>query len=102
MRDMPAGPRRWRSLGDSNIGLCLINGVKACEAASDVDAVKAGISGALDHADNPDRYTFEGYHSGPQAFETWADALETGTASRFGQGYKPWRQRNAASTVSVI
>ncbi len=81
------GPRPWQELGSSEIGVLEVHSVHPCEPARDEDVVKDALSFALIHAENPPELVFPAYCSGPAAFDAWAEALETGCAMRFGQGY---------------
>ena len=42
---------------------------------------------ALEHAENPEKWIYPDYRSGSAGFDLWAEALDNGTANRFGQGY---------------
>ena len=86
-RDEGAGPKPWREVGDSEIGLVEIYSVEPCEPAADEKVVKDALALALDHAETPEKWIYPKYRSGPAGFDLWADALEKGTANRFGQGY---------------
>jgi len=85
--DDGAGPKPWRSVGDSGIGVLEMYSVEPCPAADDCVTVRDALRFALEHAQGPSKWVFPAYHSGPEAFDVWASALENGKANRFGQGY---------------
>lgn len=78
-------PLPWQELAMSDIGWLSVQCVLPCEHEPDDVIVTQALQCALDLAAG--KYTHENYASGPAAFELWADALESGTADRFGAGY---------------
>lgn len=82
-----AGPKPWRELGDTNIGLVEVKRVDPCPPADDATAVRDMVQLVVKHASGPPEWRLSGYHTGPLALLAWADALQTGKAGRFGQGY---------------
>jgi hypothetical protein len=87
LADEGGGPKPWRELGDSGIGVLEVHAVKPCEPASPEATVKAALSAALRYAAGPAEWFFPRYAQGPEAFETWAGALEDGTAHDMGHRY---------------
>jgi RNA polymerase sigma-70 factor (ECF subfamily) len=85
--DEGAGPKPWREVGASEIGCLEMYGVHRSSPARPERTLREACAFALDHADNPRKWVFPHYSSGRRAFEAWADALEQGTASRFGNAY---------------
>lgn len=85
--DDGAGPKPWQEVGDTGTRILEICSVERCEPAADEKVVKEALASALKHAQNPKDWIFPKYRSGPEGFDLWAEALETGTANRFGQGY---------------
>jgi len=85
-------PLPWQELGTTEIGRLSVKCVLQCTPSPDEVAVVEALTFALDHSLG--RYCFNNYVSGPQAFEVWADALESGRADRFGAGYNGecWRE----------
>lgn len=81
------GPVPWQKVGDSGIGILEIYSVHPGEPAPEEKVVKDAFTFALEHADSPNKWIFPEYRSGPEGFDRWADALERGTATRFGHGY---------------
>jgi hypothetical protein len=82
-----AGPKPWQEIGTDEIGVLEMYSVEPCDPASDDTVVRDALSTALAHARTPEKWTIEERTFGPGAFETWAGALEGGTAARFGLGY---------------
>lgn len=85
--DEGAGPKPWKEVGGSEIGVLEMYSVKTCSPAPDEETVKEAFTFALEFAESPRKWVFPRYQAGPKAFEKWAKALEQGTAERFGHGY---------------
>ncbi len=85
-------PLPWDRLADTGIGWLSMRCVLPCMPSTDEEVLSEAIDFALDHAAG--EYCHENYVAGPEAFDLWADALETGSADRFGQGYNGecWRE----------
>jgi hypothetical protein len=95
------GPKPWRELGDTGIGVVEMYSVGPCEAADDAKTVREALSFALAHAENPEAWIFEHYRAGLEGFDTWIAALQQGAASDMGVRYNAgvWLEcrRNAAA-----
>jgi hypothetical protein len=100
MADEGKGPKPWRELGDTPIGLIEMYCVKPGKAQSDEIVVKYAFQNVLKHAENPKDWIFlEHYASGLKGYDAWIKALESGIADRFGIGYNTevWKEcRNFA------
>jgi len=85
-------PLPAEEIARTGIGWLSVNCVVPSRPAPDEEILDGAIGFALDHAAG--RYSHEGYAAGPDAFEMWANAMETGKASRFGAGYNGecWRE----------
>jgi len=83
----PAGPKPWQELGDTGIGFLLLCKLEICQPAPDEKVVKDAFAAVLDHARTEEGWSHPKYRTGLRAFELWTDALEDGTASRFGQRF---------------
>jgi len=81
------GPKPWKQLGTSDIGVLYVASVERCKPAADAKVVKDALTAAVKFAENPGEWVFAKYRSGPAAFDLWAKVLEGGTAGRFGHGY---------------
>lgn len=82
-----AGPKPWQQLGDTQIGVLSLAGLKPCAPSSLEAALADALDVALRAAEPDSPWRLENYASGPAAFEVWADALESGVASDFGHRY---------------
>lgn len=85
-------PLPSEELARTEIGWLSVKCVLPCTPSPDADVVREALQFALDHAGG--KHTLPNYVSGPAAFELWTEALERGTASRFGAGYNGecWRE----------
>jgi hypothetical protein len=82
------GPKPWNELGDTQIGLIEIYGIKPVAPKADPVILKTAIINALKHASNTEDWIFvENYASGLKGYDTWINALESGKADRSGMGY---------------
>ena len=81
------GPKPWREVGDTGIGMLELYSVRPGEAADAAQTVKDALSFALKHAQNPKEWVFGGYRSGPEGFDNWVRALQEGKASDMGMRY---------------
>ncbi len=80
------GPKPWQKVGDTEIGVLELYSVEPCDPAPDDKVVRDALSAAL-KASNPEEWAMPPRAMGLKGFETWAEGLEAGTASRFGHGY---------------
>jgi hypothetical protein len=85
--DEGKGPKPWRKLGDTKIGVIEMYSVKTGQAAEDTRTVKEALAFALEHATNPEKWIFPKYKAGLGGFDNWIQALETGVADGFGMAY---------------
>jgi beta-lactamase regulating signal transducer with metallopeptidase domain/RimJ/RimL family protein N-acetyltransferase len=75
------GPKPWQELGTEDIEWLDVWCVESCEAGPDDEAVRAALETVLERAATRTGWTVEGdYVSGPEAFDLWADELESGRA----------------------
>lgn len=81
------GPKSWKELGDTGIGIVELYSLKSVESKTPGELVKSAFVGALKHARNPNEWIFENYYAGLKGFGHWIIGLETGIANRFGMGY---------------
>jgi hypothetical protein len=81
------GPKLWKELGDTGIGIVELYNLKPVSAKADSEVVKDSIRKTLKHASNPPDWIFKNYASGLKGFDTWIQGLESGKANRFGMGY---------------
>lgn len=91
----------WDSVGDTGIGVLQVNSLALTDPAPDEVVVREALAFALELVDEPARLTFGENTMGLGAFDVWADALEGGTADRFGLGYNGecWAESRADATA---
>jgi hypothetical protein len=87
MWDEGKGPKAWRELGDSEIGVLEVYSCERCEPASDRATLKQALGAALRHADGAEDMILEGYQSGPEAFRVWQRTVEIGDELPWGVAY---------------
>ncbi len=83
--DEGAGPIPWRNLGTSQIGVVLVASVRPAEPATPRQTVRDALSYALDIGHNRVKWTDRA--GGLDGYAAWMEAMEAGTAGRFGLGY---------------
>ncbi len=81
------GRRSWRELGTSEIGFLEVYSVTPHPPEPDQVVVREALSFALKHAQDPGQWVLDGYHTGAEGYQIWANALRSGQALRFGQSY---------------
>lgn len=75
------GPTPWQKLGDQFIPVLEVRSVELCNGASDEKVVRDALTGAIECARPRWDPAADGdAHFGPEAFEAWAAALESGEA----------------------
>jgi hypothetical protein len=87
MTDGLSGPLPYDRLGESGIGVVEMYAVEAVPPADERRTVREALEAALRHAREPGRWRFEPYRTGPEAFDTWANALDSGRAVSVGAAY---------------
>ena len=85
--DSGKGPKPWKELGDTEIGIVEMYSVKPGQVADDVITVKEAFSFALEHSKGPAKWIFPKYKAGLAGFDSWIHALEAGKAHDFGMAY---------------
>jgi hypothetical protein len=85
--DQGKGPKSWKELGDTGIGLVELYQVKPSTAKDVGFLIKSAFEKVLKHADNPADWIFERYASGLKGYDTWIDGLLNQKANHFGMGY---------------
>ncbi len=81
------GPKPWRELGDTGIGVIEMYVVKPGQAVDDATTVKEAFKFTLQHSKSPEKWIFPKYKAGLDGFDTWIRAFETGKADGFGNAY---------------
>jgi hypothetical protein len=85
--DKGKGPKPWKEVGNTEIGVLHMCEVRPCPAADDKRTVKEGMEFALEFAGSPDKWIFPKYKTGLDGYDSWIKALETGTAHGMGMAY---------------
>lgn len=81
------GPKPWKELGDTSIGVIEMYVVKKGKPVDDALTIKEAFTFALEHSKNPKKWIYPKYKSGIAGYDTWISALETNTADGFGNAY---------------
>ncbi len=81
------GPLAWDKLGDWGVALIEVYRLELSTPVADREVVKRAIDAVLEVAHTAARLASPGYTAGPEGFEVWARALESGTASHHGHIY---------------
>jgi hypothetical protein len=84
--DEGKGPRKWNTLGDTEIGVLNMTVIKPVEPASDRKTVREALEFAYTFATTR-RWINERYYSGLEAYDHWITALENKTADGAGNSY---------------
>jgi hypothetical protein len=85
--DHGAGPRPWKDVGNSQIGVLEIYSVHSTETANPVKAIKESFEKVLYHSSNPSDLIFQNYRSGLAGYDWWIAAIEDGSALSMGHSY---------------
>ena len=81
------GPKPWRDLGNSSIGILEVYSVHPNDTADPVKAIKESFMKSLHHSSNPDDIIFPNYRSGLKGYDWWISAIEDGSAVGMGHSY---------------
>jgi hypothetical protein len=85
--DSGKGPKPWKELGDSQIGVLEMYCVNAGEPADDEKTVREALEFAVEHSKSPAKWIFPKYKAGLAAYDNWMAALESGKAHALGAAY---------------
>ena len=85
--DSGKGPKPWKELGDTKIGVLEMYSVKPWQAVDDIRIIKEAFGFVLEHSKSPEKWIFPKYKAGLAGFDNWTHALETGIADGFGMAY---------------
>ena len=81
------GPKKWKELGNTRIGVLEVYTVRRGKAADDIKTIKEALQFVLEHCNNPTKWTYPKYKSGLAGFDNWMQAVEAGRANGFGMAY---------------
>ncbi|GAI83638.1 unnamed protein product, partial [marine sediment metagenome] len=85
--DSGKGPKPWKEVGDTKIGVLEMYSVKPGEAADDTKTVKNAFEFALEHSKSPEKWIFPKYKAGLDGFDVWKKTLEAGDADGLGMAF---------------
>jgi hypothetical protein len=85
--DSGRGPKPWRELGDTGIGVLELYSLQPGKTADDETVVKQAFDFVLKHASNNPEWIFDGYRAGLEGYDNWISALKSGNASEMGMRY---------------
>jgi hypothetical protein len=81
------GPKPWQQLGETDIGIVEVYGLKRGQPQDDEKTVKESLEFALKHARDPGEWVHSGYHTGLEAYDVWVDTVEKDEATVNGMAY---------------
>jgi hypothetical protein len=87
MCDSGKGPKPWKELADSEIGVLEMFTVIPVQPADDIKTVKETFEFVMEHSKSPKKWIFPKYKAGLSGFDTWIHALENGKAHGLGMAY---------------
>jgi hypothetical protein len=85
--DSGKGPKSWKELGDTGIGVLEMYSVHPGQGADDIKTIKDAFEFVLEHSKNPKKWIYPKYKAGSAGFDNWIQALENGKADGFGMAY---------------
>ncbi|MEF3303273.1 hypothetical protein [Paenibacillus sp. GYB003] len=77
----------WDELGSSPSGLLELYSLEPAYTSDDRTIVKEALEFALEFAQSPCKWVKAGFHAGPDGYDVWKLALESGRADGFGTAY---------------
>jgi hypothetical protein len=85
--DSGKGPKSYKELGDTGIGVLEMYSVEPGQKSDEVKTVKDAFEFVLEHSKSPTKWIFPKYKAGLAGFDNWIQALENGSADGFGMAY---------------
>ena len=85
--DAGKGPKPWKELGETGIGVLEMYRVKPGTPSDDVTAITDAFGFVLEHCKSPEKWIFPKYKAGLAGYDSWLGALEDGSAHPFGMAY---------------
>lgn len=80
------GPKPWRELNNTGIGIIGMVGVKYGQPAGDTTSVKEALEFALEHSRDK-KWVLPRYNSGLAGYDKWIETIEKGKANDLGMAY---------------
>ena len=90
--DDGAGPKDWRTLADTGIGLLCVQVIRPADQVDDATAVRDALQFALDWAGPYNKWLFDHYTAGVAAYGAWIAALRDGTAPGVAYNAQVWAE----------
>ena len=87
MCDSGTGPKPWKSLADTGIGMLEMYVVRPGKAADDAVTIRQALEFALEHATSPPKWIFGENKAGLAGFDSWIAVLEAGIPNTHGAAY---------------
>jgi len=81
------GPKPWQELGETDIGIIEMYGIKPGREPDPVKAVKESLEFALKHARDPGEWVHPSYHTGLEGYDVWIETVGKGEATGIGMAY---------------
>ncbi len=81
------GPKQWKQVGDTEIGVLEMYSIEQGQPADDVKAVKQAFEFALEYSKSPEKWIYPKYGAGLDGYDNWIKALEQGKADSLGMAY---------------
>jgi hypothetical protein len=81
------GPKPWKDLGTSEIGILEVYSIHPTDTANPIKAIRESFEKVLYHASNPENIIFPNYRSGIEAYDWWITAIKEGIALEMGNAY---------------
>jgi hypothetical protein len=81
------GPKPWQELGETDIGIIEVYGLKPGKPPDYEKTVKESLQFALKHARDPGEWVHPGYHTGLEGYDVWITTVEKGEATGPGMSY---------------
>ena len=85
--DNGTGPKPWREIGTSQIGILEIYSVHTTGTEDPQKAIREALTKVLYHSTNPKDIIYPNYRSGLKGYDWWISAVQDGSALSMGHSY---------------
>lgn len=85
--DDGTGPKPWKDVGTSQIGILEIYSIRIVEAKDPQKTIRDALTKALYHSKNPEDIILPNYRSGLKGYDLWISAIQDGSALSMGHSY---------------
>jgi hypothetical protein len=79
--------KSWKELGDSGIGVLEMWCVRLDQPSDEIQTIKQALEFALEHSGSPAKWIFPKYKAGLAGYDSWIQAIKSGSAHDFGMAY---------------